>query len=137
MKMLSGKKFPQNIRALRLLTEELLRDVLSDMKINSAVDLEKELNNLSSASRTCKLWVDCLIKAVFIIMMYVRAERENDWSLHLVSIESMIPYFFAAGHVNYARYCLYYLRSMTSMPRKCLEKPCLCDMVTESEVLLA
>ena len=29
-KMLSGKKFPQNLRALRMVVEELLRDILSD-----------------------------------------------------------------------------------------------------------
>ena len=28
----------------------------------------------------------------------------------------MLPYYFAAGHVNYARYGLYYLRSMEKLP---------------------
>lgn len=33
-------------------------------------------------------------------------------------MKRMLPYFFAAGHVNYARYGLYYLRSMENMPAK-------------------
>ena len=45
-------------------------------------------------------------------MVYVRAEREAKWSLHLWEMQQMIPYFFAAGHVNYASYGLYYMRSM-------------------------
>ena len=27
----------------------------------------------------------------------------------------MIPYFFATGHTHYARYCLYYLRTMLNL----------------------
>ena len=45
-------------------------------------------------------------------MMFVRAEREGDWPLHLCAVQKTLPYFFAAGHFNYARYGLYYLRSM-------------------------
>ena len=31
----------------------------------------------------------------------------------------MLPYFFPAGHVNYARYGLYDLRTMKAMPKLC------------------
>ena len=73
------------------------------------------LDKAASASKTSKLWVDCLLKPVFIMMVYVRDEREGDWPLHLVAVKQMLPYFFAAAHVNYARYGLYYLRSMESL----------------------
>ncbi len=33
----------------------------------------------------------------------------------------MIPYFFASRHVNYARYDLYYLRSMEALPENVLK----------------
>ena len=32
-----------------------------------------------------------------------------------------MSYFFAAGHVNYARYGLYYLRDMEQLPQHVLE----------------
>ena len=32
----------------------------------------------------------------------------------------MLPYFFAAGHVNYARYGLCYLREMERLPQEVL-----------------
>jgi hypothetical protein len=40
------------------------------------------------------------------MMMFVRAEREAGWVLHMLSVSAMRPYFFAAGHINYASYGL-------------------------------
>jgi hypothetical protein len=53
-------------------------------------------------SRMAKVWVDVVIKPVFIMMQYIRAEREGDWPLHLEAVQQMMHYFFASGHVNYA-----------------------------------
>ena len=49
-------------------------------------------------------------------MAYIRAEREGEWRLHLATFRKMIPYYFAAVHVSYARYGLYYLCSMEKLP---------------------
>ena len=86
-KMLTGKKFPMNMRAMR----------------------------------TSKMWVDAFIKPILIMMLYVRAEREGDWLLHLQAVKPMLPYFFASRHVNYARYGVYYLRSMEDLPNNVLQ----------------
>ena len=64
LKMLTGKKFPQNVRALRMLVEEL-RPVFEKNHLERMLDLKKTLDEISSESRTAKLWVDCLIKPVF------------------------------------------------------------------------
>ena len=85
-KMLTGKKFPQNVRALRMLAEEVLRGVLDCNILESKGDFMKVLEvleNIATRSKTSKLWVDMLIKPVFLIMRFVRAEREADWLLHL------------------------------------------------------
>ena len=50
------------------------------------------------------------------MMVYVRAEREADWPLHIQAMKFMMPCLFAAGHINFARYRLYYLRSMKDLP---------------------
>ena len=55
-------------------------------------------------------------------MAFTRSEREADWALHLWSVKEMFPYFFAANHMNYARYGLYYLRSMECLPPDMLSK---------------
>jgi hypothetical protein len=122
MKMLSGKKFPQNIRAMRIVLEELLRSTMSEGSITTMEELLARLDHAASTSNTSKLWVDCFIKPVFIIMLYVRAEREGDWPLHLLAVKQMLPYFFASAHVNYARYGLYYMRSMESLGPEELSK---------------
>ena len=84
-KMLSENKFPQNMRALRLLVEELMRQLFSKKELTRYGDMNSVLENISEQSRTAKLWVDCLIKPVSIMVVYVRAEREADWPLHLKS----------------------------------------------------
>ena len=68
-----------------------------------------ELEAKALQSRTCKLSLDCLIKPVLLMMVFVTAEREGDWLLHIHSVKTMVPYFFAAGHHNYARLGLAYL----------------------------
>ena len=118
-KMLSSKKYPQNVRALRIIVEELLRKELSSSDHCSYSQLVKTLQD--KVSRTQKLWIDNLIKPVFIIMLFIRAER-GDWPLHLLATEMMLPYFFASGHSNCARYGLYYLRFMSKLPCQVLKE---------------
>lgn len=58
-KMLNGKKFPMNMRALRLLTEDLLREIVNQDNVSSYDDLLTVLEDLATRSRTAKLWIDC------------------------------------------------------------------------------
>ena len=74
-KMLTGKKFPQNMRALRLVMEEVLRSLVEREGLTSYHNLLEILEELCQKSKTSRLWVDCLIKPVFIMMQYVRAEQ--------------------------------------------------------------
>ena len=97
-KMTTGKKFPQNMRALRIIAEELLRPILTGGTANDMHGLKISVAEVKHSH----LWIDCVIKAVFIMMMYICAEREADWCLHLTAAKEMLPYFFAAVHVNYA-----------------------------------
>ena len=114
--MLAGKRLPQNFRALRIVVEELLRDILS--KVETYESMMEVLETKASQSKTTQWWVENLVKPIFIMMLFVRAEREVDWPLHLWEMKEMIPYFFAAGHWNYARYATYYLHSMEKLSKK-------------------
>ena len=60
--------------------------------------------------------VEILVKPVLLMMTYVMAEFEDDWLLHLATFKKMLPYYFAAGHVNYVQYGLYYLLSTEKLP---------------------
>ena len=49
-------------------------------------------------------------------MLHIRAGREGEFGLHLYTCKQMMPYFFAAGHVNYIRYALCYIKTMEKLP---------------------
>ena len=85
-------------------------------------DLLECLDKITANSRTSKLWIECLVKPVLIMSSYVSAERESDWALHLSCLKQMLPLFFSAGHFNYARSALYYLRSMEALPREITDR---------------
>ena len=93
--MLTGKKFPMNMRAMRIVAEELLRDIVGKGQLKDHDDFMTVLIDLAAKSRTAKMWVDAFIKPVLTMMLYVRAEREGDWPLHLQAVKLMMPYFFA------------------------------------------
>ena len=113
-KMLVGKKFPMNVRALRIVVIELLRTIIT--KDTSRDDMVSTLKSIAKESLLAKHWIDNLIYPVFLMMMYIRAEREGEFGLHLYCCKKMIPYFFAAGHWNYARDGIVYLMSMEKLP---------------------
>ena len=57
-----------------MLVEEMLHEKMFD--IETRKELDDMLDKISNDSRTTKVWVDCLIKPVFYIMMFLRAERK-------------------------------------------------------------
>ena len=75
-----------------MVVEGLLLDDLS--KMDNMGELQTYLENISCQSRTCKLWINNLIKPVLFMMLFVRVEREDDWPLHLYAVSKMISYFF-------------------------------------------
>lgn len=65
---------------------------------------------------TFALWLS-YIEMVQALLLFIRATRENDWDLHLSAVRSMLPWFFAADRVHYARYGTAYWLEMS-----CLEE---------------
>ena len=75
LKMLSGKKFPRNVRALRMLVEELLRPLFGKNSFHNMDDMQlQEVDAISVESKTSQRWVDSLIKPIFAILKYIRTE---------------------------------------------------------------
>jgi len=74
-KMLSGKKFPQNVCALRMLAEEIVRG-LDVGHFDSSDSLMKALEERANQSKTVRLWVDVLVKPVLLMMAYIRGEGD-------------------------------------------------------------
>ena len=101
MKMLTGNNFPQNTRALRIVVEQVVHQILCE--VNTFDELMQELKARASKSRTAKHWGENLILPVLLMLIFIRAEREGEWGLHLWAVNEMIPYFFAAGHIHYCQ----------------------------------
>ena len=57
--------------------------IFDDPNVQCSDNLIAELEERALKSKTCKLWLDCLVKPVLLMMAYVRAERERDWLLHV------------------------------------------------------
>ena len=81
--VLTGKKYPQNACAFRMLVEELRRPIFATHHPDCMENLQEALYALETQSRASMLWVDCLIKPVLTILKYTRTERESDWPLHV------------------------------------------------------
>ena len=52
------------------------------------------------------------MEMVSILLLFVRAQREGMWDLHLYAVQKMLPFF----HTNYARWSAVYLAQMKQLP---------------------
>ena len=108
--MLNGKAWPKAMRGLRMVVVALIKNAISEG--TTANEIEVYLNRVRAGSLIGCLWVDCLIQPVLIAHLFVRAERQADWHLHLYCLRRMLPYFFVAftgGFCWAARGCPEYI----------------------------
>ena len=89
-KMLTGKKFPTNVRALRFVVVKLLHGFIDDTVC--CEDLDQFLKEVASKSVLAKHWVNNVIKPVF-LMLYICTDQEGEFRLHLYACKQMMPYF--------------------------------------------
>ena len=72
------------MRALRMVVDVILEAVLKELDVGCCdTFIGITWKKKAQKSRTCRLWLDSLIKPVLLMMSYVRAEREGDWLLHV------------------------------------------------------
>ncbi len=56
------------------------------------------------------------MQMVQILLLFIRAQREGLWSLHIHSFQHMLPLFMRYDHTNYARWGTIYLNEMHQLP---------------------
>ena len=113
--MLNGKSWPRAMRGLRMVVTALLERFLNEQITVESLQAKLEETRQTQMGR---LWIDCLIIPVWVAQLYIRAEREANWPLHMFCVKRMIPYFFAAGLLNYAKYSVWYTMDMTTIPNE-------------------
>lgn len=77
---------------------EVENDTIKKIKNSFALHLEKLKENGS----TTQLWLQ-YFEMVTIVKKFIEAERTGNWKFHLISLQKMIPYFYASGHNLYAK----------------------------------
>lgn len=102
------------MRALCFAILELLRDQIDLLECFD--DIAKFFGGCSTRSLLSKHWIDKLLRPLFLMLLYICAEHEGDFSLFVYACNNVIPYFFSAGYINYACYGICYLRTMGILP---------------------
>ena len=108
--IVNGKAWTNALRAYRLIIAVLLHNFYWN-----GVKTYEELNVYLETARghpTWRLWVDGFVKPTLLSLVFLRRERNGDFLLQQHCLKAMLPYLFAAGHHNYARYLSWYVRQM-------------------------
>jgi len=101
--VLNGKAWPKALRGLRMVVTALLADYVLKGKTTHE-QIEAALQS-ARVSKTGRVWVDCLIYPVLLAHI-LSGLREK---AIIYCLTKMLPYFFSAGHWNYARYISWHL----------------------------
>ena len=59
---------------------------------------------------------DFIVRYENLILTFVRAHREKNFSLYVKVLEKLTPLFFALDHVNYSRWVPVHIRDMKCLP---------------------
>ena len=100
--MAQGKPWVRAMRSFRMVSS-----VFSQSFLQTGFKTWDEICEYLEKARlhpTGHHWVDNLITPTILIHQLLRSEREGDWLFQQLCIRRLLPYFFIAGHHNYARY---------------------------------
>ena len=59
---------------------------------------------------------------VSILLLFIRAQRDGVWDLHMYAFRRMLPFFFRYDHTHYARWGTIYLAEMNCLPPEVLQE---------------
>lgn len=85
--------------------------------ISITLKLKEEMKIIQDKGPTSKLWIQYLTM-VTLLRRFLEAERTGIWAMHLNTVNLMIPYFIASGHIHYAKASHIYVQQMHSLPNK-------------------
>ena len=71
----------------------------------------------ADTSPQIKFW-SIILKLELEIVIYVRSLREGDFMLYIDALTNIVPWFFALGHTNNARWIPVHLRDMVALEDK-------------------
>ena len=78
-----------NVRVIRLAVIVLLRAFIDNIKDYNEFDLF--LKGMSEENVLSENWIENLVQLVLLMLLYMRAERKGELSLHLLACKTMTP----------------------------------------------
>ena len=81
---------------------------------DNTMSMHEEFEEHNLQRPQLQFWMNYM-EMVSILFYFIRAEREGNWELHLVSFARMLPWFALYNHTNYARWGPVYLADMRQL----------------------
>ena len=92
-----------------------LQTMINSTEFNQLMNKYKSfIDKCNETMKTFKFW-SSYIAMVENLLLFIRATREGNWHLHLASIRSLLPWFFAYDRPNYSRYLSVYWVEMCNL----------------------
>ena len=99
------------------LDSKIFSEILENNVLNAVHErFQQYLNKLRSDNGTMSAFWMSYVDLTSLMLDFIRASREKDWTLHLISISNLISWCFAYKRSNYAKYLLWYLLQMINLP---------------------
>jgi len=126
--VITGHQYNRSIRSHKLMCEALQRlrwqaylDILSEDDRDAAMKIVFEVLVMSenfltvmrgyenfikdnTTNKTVHFWSTYITSMVEDLLLFIRGTREANWSLHLSSVHSILPWFFSYDRINFAGY---------------------------------
>ena len=83
-------------------------------------DFDHFVCDASKKNETFKFW-NQFIDLFQLVENLVRADREGNWGLHLLTVQSLLPVFAAFDSTNYLRWCSLYFKDIKKLPDRAPE----------------
>jgi hypothetical protein len=127
---------PQLLPYIEKKDHELKKDILKAARSDAPQDYDALVTTLAS-TRFCNLMAEFVLSKeqdvnfqywwqymnmVCILLLFIRAQRDGLWELHLYAFKQMLPYFHHYDHIHYARWGTVYLAEMNQLPDEVKEE---------------
>ena len=68
--------------------------------------IEKHKDALAQTSHIANYWIQYL-PYINILNLFIQAEQNENWEVHLLVLQKMLKFFTATGHINYVKKCTF------------------------------
>ena len=99
----------------KLQKNAFIRSVHGLQNLHDEDDFKTWREAIIEASPTYRFW-DLILRTEVLILIFIRSQRERDFSLYVERLQSLMFLFFTVDHFNYSRWVSVHLRDMQSLP---------------------